>query len=135
MASESKLTLEQQCEGLSYLTWDMFDCPKQVDSGFLYMDRKLVQALDRAIGKSKVNITTKVEIGYATQEHAYRVLKLPTYSAHKSGQAVRIRCTNPKTRKRLVAAMLAEGIQRVGIGREHVYFDTDNTQPEGIFLQ
>jgi len=37
------------CEGLTYLTWDMFDSPDLPNSGYKFMEREPVIILDNIV--------------------------------------------------------------------------------------
>ena len=53
-------------------------------------------------------------------------------SAHTRGKAVDIRCNASGTRYKIVAAALACGIRRIGIGKTFVHIDNDDTLPQGV---
>lgn len=122
---------ERNCEGLTYLTWDMFDSPDEPGSGWKFMERDCVQLLDRVVFKTKM--TLNIQLGYVSPKYA-RMKGMTTHDSHRIGKAIRIRCLNPKKRMRLVKALILEGVVRIALDRDLVYFDTDNQKPEWLSL-
>ena len=53
-------------------------------------------------------------------------------SAHTKGKAVDIRCNTSSNRYKIVAAALACGVRRIGIGKTFVHIDNDGTLPQGV---
>ena len=51
-------------------------------------------------------------------------------SAHVPGLAVDILCSNSLSRFNLLRGLLAEGFQRIGIGREFIHVDMDISKPQ-----
>lgn len=120
-------------EGLTYLKWSMFDCPYEKGSGYKFMDRRTVQLLDRVVHSTKMVLDNAIELAYTSPEKA-DMLGLVSFSAHRIGKAVRFRITHPKKRMRLISGLCNEGVKRICVSREVVYFDTDDLQPEVFHL-
>lgn len=118
-------------EGLRVLRWSMFDSPDKEGSGYMFMEREPVVALDRAAHRYefKVNVT----MGYMSKNAADKASLVSTDS-HRIGKAIRIRCVGPKKRLKLVRSLMEQGVQRFALGREVVYFDTDELKPPCIYL-
>lgn len=53
-------------------------------------------------------------------------------SAHESGLAVDIACSDGDTRFRMLSACLAVGFQRIGVYDLHIHVDVDETKPLGV---
>lgn len=116
-----------------YLRWSMFDDPQIPGSGYKYMDRQVVQCLDRVVMMYKMSLETSILIAYCGEQRANR-LSLPPYSPFKAGLAVKIKAITPKKRFRLVKGLLLSGIDRIGLGKDFVYFDRDTTLKPEQFL-
>ena len=121
-------------EGLTYLYWELFDSPDTPGSAFRYMEREPVLILDDIIRVNR-DLRPKVEVAYASKLYA-DVLGLPSSSPHRVGCAVRLRVTNPRVRMIWVKQLILRGVTRIGVGREHVYFDTDNyLKDDALYVQ
>ena len=127
------MTLEekQNCEGLTYLTWDKFDSPDSPGSGYRFMEREPVLLLDRVVHKTKMVLD--IELAYTSKTYADRI-GLTSFDSHRIGMAVRIRILSPKKRMRLVKALIEEGVTRILLSYETVYYDTDNVRGEFLGL-
>ena len=66
------------CEGLTFLTWDMFDSPDLPESGYKYMEREPVYILDEIIRKTRATI--KVTLGYVTKPYGDKIRLVNTNS-------------------------------------------------------
>ena len=53
-------------------------------------------------------------------------------SSHMAGLAVDIKCTDAWTRWKMLSALLAEGFNRIGIGKTFIHVDDDLTKPSGV---
>ena len=53
------------CEGLTFLTWDMFDSPDLPNSGYKFMEREPVLLLDRIVKRTR--ITLNIILGYTSK--------------------------------------------------------------------
>ena len=50
-------------------------------------------------------------------------------SAHLTGKAIDIACTNGKDRHAILFASIAVGFKRIGIGKTHIHLDIDESKP------
>ena len=116
--------MENNTEGLDYLTWDMFDSPDEEGSGYKYMEKEPVVLLDRLVHITKLNI--KVEVGYTSPKYA-RALDLEEDNSHRIGKAIRIKCNNKKSRMLIISTLCSLGIERIQVSNKSVYFDTDKS--------
>lgn len=119
-----------------YLAWDDFDSPDQPGSGYKYMERECVFVLDRAIEMMQRKMFTEIVIGYASEKWAYK-LGLEVYSSHKTGQAVLLKCPDPKKKWDLAKALFAQDVPRIAIQgnrlSEYLYYDIDPLKERGLF--
>lgn len=118
-------------EGLRVLRWSMFDSPDKAGSGYMFMEREPVIALDRAA--HRYEFKPNVILGYTSKSVADK-MSLVSSDSHRIGKAVRIRCVGPKKRLALIRSLMEQGIMRFAIDREVVYFDTDELKPPSIYL-
>lgn len=118
-------------EGLRVLRWSMFDSPDSAGSGYMFMEREPVVALDRAAHRYEFKVN--VIMGYMSKTAADKIPLVSTDS-HRIGKAIRIRCVGTRKRLKLVRSLMEQGVQRFALGREVVYFDTDELKPPSIYL-
>lgn len=122
---EEQFTKEQlqNCEGLNYLTWDMFDSPDSPGSGYRFMEREPVLILDEITKKTRH--TYNVERGYCSKNYADK-LGLVSNNSHRVGKAIQLRVVGTKKRMELVSYLCLYGVKRIAVSRESLYFDTDD---------
>jgi len=127
------VTKEEQLdrEGLKVLRWSMFDSPDAEGSGYRFMEREPVVALDRAA--HIYEYTPNVILGYTSKPVADK-LGLVDNNSHRIGKAVRVRCVGYKKRLKLVRSLMEQGVMRFAIAKDLVYFDTDELKPPAIYL-
>lgn len=111
-------------EGLKHLYWELFDSPDAEGSGYRFMEREPVLILDDILSEYP-DWKLKVQTAYCSKPYA-DILGLPAQSPFRVGKAIKLRATNPKLRMFIVRHLILRGVTRIGIGREHIYFDTDN---------
>lgn len=121
----------QNCEGLTYLTWDMFDSPDSKGSGFRFMEREPVLILDAIVRKTQA--VMNVELGYVSKPVADK-MGLVSMDSHRVGKAVRLRCVGHKKRMVIIKGLIEFGVQRIAVNRETVYFDTDDLKDKAFYL-
>ena len=129
----NEMTKEEELdrEGLRVLRWSMFDSSDSPGSGYRFMEREPVIALDRAA--HRYEYTPNVTLGYTSKPVADK-LGLVSDNSHRIGKAIQIRCVGYKKRLKLVRSLMEQGVQRFAISREVVYFDTDELKPPAIYL-
>jgi hypothetical protein len=118
-------------EGLSVLRWSMFDSPDSEGSGYKFMEREPVVALDRAARYYR--FIPNIVLGYTSQTVANK-MSLASNDSHRLGKAVRIRCVGPKKRIALIRSLMEQGVQRFAVSNDIVYFDTDDLKPPSFYL-
>ena len=124
LAMEDRSNKEDELdrEGLRVLRWSMFDSPDSPGSGYKFMEREPVVALDRAAHRYEYR--PDVILGY-TSAFIAKKMRLATTDSHRVGHAVRIRCVGAKKRLKLIRTLMEQGVTRFAVTRDMVYFDTD----------
>ena len=110
-------------EGLIHLHWELFDSPDAPGSGYRYMEREPVLILDDILIEHH-KWRPKIELAYVTESYG-NMRGLPSSSSHRTGNAILLRAKNPQKRMFIVKNLILRGVERIGIGMDHVYFDTD----------
>lgn len=93
------------------------------------MDQGFLDLLDQV--RERAGIPLVLNCAYRSVAHE-KAQGRSGNSAHTRGRAVDIRCNASATRYKIVAAALACGIRRVGIGKTFVHLDNDTTLPQGV---
>ena len=119
-------------EGLDYLQWSLFDSPDEKGSGYRFMEREPVYILDRIVKKTRRNFN--ILLGYTTPKYANK-FGLSTKDSHRIGRAVRLKILNPKKRMDLVRLLVLEGVTRIAIAKDLVYYDTDDLKERGLIVK
>jgi hypothetical protein len=122
---------ELDTEGLRILRWSMFDSPDSKGSGYMFMEREPVIALDRAAHYHRYR--PDIVLGYTSKPVADK-MRLVSDNPHRLGRAVRIRCVGPKKRLKLIRSLMEQGVQRFAVSEDIVYFDTDDLKPPSFYL-
>jgi len=127
------MTKEEQIDrdGLTKLRWSMFDSPDKKGSGYMFMEREPVIALDRAAQRHRY--IPDIILGYTSKVVADN-MGLTSNNSHRVGKAIQIRCVGYKKRLKLVRSLMEQGVQRFAIGKEVVYFDTDELKEPAIYM-
>jgi len=118
-------------EGLRVLRWSMFDSPDAPGSGYRFMEREPVIALDRAAHYYRY--VPNIILGYTSKSVADS-LGLVSDNPHRLGKAVRVRCVGAKKRIKLIRSLMEQGVQRFAVDRQTVYFDTEDLKPPSFYL-
>jgi zinc D-Ala-D-Ala carboxypeptidase len=118
-----------------YFSLSEFDSPDQKGSGE-NMDSSFLEMLDEA--RDCAGIPFKITSGYRTKEHneslRNRGFKAVKTSAHLKGLAADISCKTSKERFIIIDALLFAGFTRIGIGKNFVHCDNDESKtPDLIF--
>jgi uncharacterized protein YcbK (DUF882 family) len=111
-----------------YFTLDEFDSPDQPGSG-QKMDRNFVAMLDEA--RDIAGMPFKINSGYRT-EARNKAVKGSSGSSHLVGKAADIACTDSLKRFRIIAALIAAGFTRIGIGSTFIHVDNDSLKTPGV---
>ncbi len=105
-----------------------FDSPDVPNSGNRMQSAFLV-LLDKARGIAGVSF--KINSGFRTEAHNKKVGGVAE-SSHTTGWAADIHCTQPRERKLIVAALIAAGINRIGIAKTFIHCDSDPTKDKDV---
>ena len=118
-------------EGLRVLRWSMFDSPDTPGSGYRFMEREPVIAIDRAAHRYEYR--PNIILGYTSKTVADK-MRLASTDSHRVGHAVRIRCVGTRKRIPLIRTLMEQGVMRFAVDRETVYFDTDPLKPPAFYI-
>ncbi len=118
-------------EGLDYLQWSLFDSPDEIGSGYKFMERQPVYILDKIVKKTRRNFD--ILLGYTSPSYANK-LSLATNNSHRIGKAIKLRVLNPKKRMDLIRLLILEGVSRIAVSNDVVYYDTDDLKERGLYL-
>lgn len=115
---------------MTYTYFDLseFDSPDEPGSGHK-MDQEFVALLDRA--RERASIPFIINSGYRTPSHNRKV-KGAAGSAHMRGFAADIHVAGSRERFLIAEALLAVGINRLGIGRTFIHADLDPSKDEDV---
>lgn len=93
------------------------------------MDQTFMQTLDAL--RAQAGIPLVLNSAYRSKAWEAKQ-KRSGNSAHTRGKAVDIRCNSSQNRMKIVAAALALGIKRIGVGGTFVHVDTDTSLPQNV---
>ena len=85
-----------------------------------------------ASAETTLGITIKVNSGYRTAEHNKEVGGVPN-SSHLKGLAVDVAMPRNGWRP-LVRVLRSLGVKRIGIYKNHIHFDVDDSKPNATWL-
>jgi zinc D-Ala-D-Ala carboxypeptidase len=109
-----------------YFQTDEFRCKC---CGRVEMDRAFLELLDRARGLSEVPF--RIRSGYRCPEHN-RAVGGVEGSAHTRGLAADIETPDSHIRYQVLTGLWGVGFERLGIGRDYVHCDLDETKPQEV---
>lgn len=107
-----------------------FDCKCGVcDMGLKNMDEQLIQRLDlaRSIAKTPFSVNSAVRCPSHNKTSGG-----VDSSAHLSGHAVDIRCTESHKRFLIIEALMRVGFNRIGVYDTFIHVDNDDSKPTRI---
>lgn len=93
------------------------------------MDSDFLDILDNI--REDAGIPLKVNCAYRSVEWD-KAKGRSGNSAHCSGVAVDVRCTNSANRHKIVKAAMDNGINRIGIADTFIHLDNSKTLPQGV---
>lgn len=93
------------------------------------MDQRFLNTLDAL--RAQAGIPLVLNCAYRSREYDIKKGRSGN-SAHTRGLAADIRCNASATRWKIVTAVLALGIRRIGIGKSYVHVDIDGTLPQDV---
>ncbi len=111
-------------------TLNEFDSPDKPGSGSLMQD-STIEKLDNA--RDYAGIPFMVNSGFRTIQHNAKVGGSDN-SSHLEGYAVDLKCTDSRSRFKMVSALQKAGFTRIGIAKTFIHADDDpNKSPEVIW--
>lgn len=81
--------------------------------------------------RSIAGVPFKITSGYRTAKHNLKVGGSEN-SSHLRGKAADIACRHSSTRFRIIAALIAAGFTRIGIGATFIHVDNDSVKTPGV---
>jgi len=106
---------------LEYFTLSEFDSPDSLGSGE-FMSKEFLEMLDQA--RDIAGIPFKINSGYRTIIHN-AVVGGKSESSHLHGLAADVSCKESRERFIMIAAFIAAGFTRIGIGKTFIHVDCD----------
>jgi len=100
------------------------------DDEVIGLDQELCAMLDRARGLAQVPF--KITSGFRTPDKNDELPNSVKDSAHLTGNAVDLACSDSVERYAMVTALLQSGFNRIGIYGLHVHADNSKTLPQGV---
>lgn len=94
------------------------------------LDQELIMMLDMARGKAGVPFA--ITCGFRTPEENAALVGSVQDSAHLTGHAVDIACSDSITRFAMVSGLIAAGFTRIGIYSAHIHADNDASKPAHV---
>lgn len=94
------------------------------------LDDGLCQMLSVARGKAGVPFV--ITCGLRTPEQNAALPESVSDSAHLTGHAVDLACSDSPTRFAMLGGLLASGFNRIGIYSAHIHVDNDTTKPPNV---
>ena len=113
-----------------YFSFDEFDCPTAIGSGYKYMDREFIAMLDEA--RDIARIRFKILSGYRTP--LYNTNHFMASTTHLIGRAAHIECVNANKRLKIVESLSMVGFKRFGLGSKYIHVDNDDLKPNMIWF-
>jgi zinc D-Ala-D-Ala carboxypeptidase len=100
------------------------------DSELANLDDGLCQML--SIARGKANVPFIITCGLRTPEQNSALAESVSDSAHLTGHAVDLACSDDPTRYAMLSGLLAAGFNRIGIYSAHIHADNDTTKPPNV---
>jgi uncharacterized protein YcbK (DUF882 family) len=114
--------MERKDSPFKYFAWSEFDSPDQPGSGAIHMNLAFVHKLDAI--RAEAGIPLIITSGYRTQAHNAKVGGVAN-SSHIKGVAVDISAPTEAIKRKIAAAAIKHGINRIGWGRSFIHLDLD----------
>lgn len=100
------------------------------DEEVVGLDKELVAMLDMARGKAGVPFV--ITSGLRTQAQNAQLAEAVQDSAHLTGNAVDLACSDSPERFLMMSALISVGFNRIGIYRGHLHCDNSKSLPQGV---
>lgn len=96
------------------------------------INEKLVYHLQKAHDHLPENRVMIITSGYRCEKHN-RAVGGKEDSAHLKGLAADIKCDDSTFRMMLVPALIHAGFKRIGVYKNYIHVDCDESKPQGVF--
>jgi len=106
-----------------------FDSPDEIGSGLEHMRLSFVDKLDRLRVKARIRV--HINSGYRTNARNIAAGGIRN-SAHCFGRAADIATPTSKEKFAVVKAAVKIGFRRIGVGKNFVHVDDDETKPQDV---
>lgn len=100
------------------------------DSEVIGLDQELCAMLDRARGLAGIPFV--ITCGKRTVDENAALAESVKDSAHLTGNAVDLACSDSGDRFKMLASLLEVGFKRIGIYSAHIHADNSPTLPQGV---
>lgn len=107
-------------------------------SKYQYFTDQEVQGLDDglcqmlSIARGKANVPFIITCGLRTPDQNSALAESVSDSAHLTGHAVDLACSDSPTRYALISGLLDAGFTRIGVYSAHLHADNDTTKPPKV---
>lgn len=91
---------------------------------------ELVEKLDKM--REECGFPFKINSGFRTKEQNDKLKDAVVDSAHTTGEAVDIACTDSTKRMKMISSAFTNGISRIGIADTYLHLDIDKTKPQKV---
>lgn len=115
-----------------YFRFEEFDCPREIGSGYKYMDREFIDMLDEARDIAKIRF--KITSGYRSKSYNSTHWMASSTSSHLIGRAAHIECVNAGKRLKIIEALSMVGFKRFGLHPKYIHVDNDDLKPPMIWF-
>ena len=113
---------------LEYFKISEFDSPDSPGSGE-FMSKKFLIMLDKS--RDIAGIPFKINSGYRTMIHNAEIGGVSN-SSHMAGLAADVSCKESRHRFIMIAAFIAAGFTRIGIGKTFIHVDCDKDKDQRV---
>tara|TARA_B100001564_G_C20665219_1_gene683439 strand:+ start:344 stop:703 length:360 start_codon:yes stop_codon:yes gene_type:complete len=93
------------------------------------MNHDLLAKLD--IARDMCGFPFKITSSWRSEEHNAKIGGVKS-SAHLSGNAVDLACSNSTTRMYMIEALLTAGFNRIGVSNRFIHVDVDDELPQNV---
>lgn len=95
------------------------------------LDPELCAMLD--IARARAGVPFEITCGLRSPEENAQLANSVSDSAHLTGLAVDLACSDSATRFAMIKGLLAAGFTRIGVYSAHLHADRDESKPQNVF--
>ncbi len=85
-----------------------------------------------SIARGKSGVPYVITCGLRTQDHNDELAESVKDSAHLTGYAVDLACSDSATRYAMLSGLISAGFNRIGVYSAHLHADDDPTKPPNV---